>query len=71
MVVDARTAELRFVAGRVGSQVVVPFRGDGLEARDLRVAGDLGQIVPVPLDLTRPETIRRAVRTAARTRTRS
>ncbi len=31
--------------GRVGSQVVVPYRGDEADYRHLRPMGDLGQIV--------------------------
>ena len=33
-------------AGKQGVQVVVPYRGDDLEPRHLRVMGDVGQIVP-------------------------
>lgn len=48
--------------GRIGSQVIVPFRStDGMNARHLKLAGDLGQIVPMPFDLTKTETIERAV----------
>jgi NAD(P)-dependent dehydrogenase (short-subunit alcohol dehydrogenase family) len=31
--------------GRVGSQVIVPFRGDEHDYRHLRPMGDLGQLV--------------------------
>ena len=30
--------------GRMGSQVVVPFRGDEHDYRHLRLMGDLGQV---------------------------
>ena len=32
--------------GRKGVQVVIPYRGDELDYRHLKVMGDLGQIVP-------------------------
>lgn len=34
-------------AGRMGSQVVVPNRGDEHDHRHLKLMGDLGQIVPI------------------------
>ena len=34
-------------AGRVGSQIVVPLRGDEHDYRHLRPMGDLGQITPM------------------------
>ena len=37
--------------GLIGSQVVCPYRGDGMNVRHLRMNGDLGQIVPVPFSL--------------------
>jgi len=46
--------------GKIGSQCVVPFRGDGMNARHLKLMGDLGQIVPLPLDFTDEESIRTA-----------
>lgn len=33
--------------GKIGSQVVIPYRGCELDYRHLKVMGDLGQIVPV------------------------
>lgn len=47
--------------GRIGSQVITPYRGDGMNVRHLKLAGDLGQIVPIPYDLTDVESIRRCV----------
>ncbi|EGD74983.1 hypothetical protein PTSG_07208 [Salpingoeca rosetta] len=47
--------------GKVGSQVVVPFRGDEHDYRHLRVAGDLGQIHFLPFQLLDKDTVRRAV----------
>lgn len=51
--------------GRMGSQVIVPFRGDEHDHRHLRPMGDLGQVVflvseevcnlwPIPVAATRP-----------------
>merc|ERR1719197_1388223 len=37
--------------GRMGSQVVVPYRGDEHDTRHLKVMGDYGQIVMVPYHL--------------------
>ena len=34
-------------AGRVGSQIVLPLRGDEHDYRHLRLMGDLGQITPM------------------------
>ena len=36
-----------FLTGKIGSQVVIPYRGCELDYRHLKVMGDLGQIVPV------------------------
>jgi len=43
--------------GRVGSQVVVPFRSDEHETRHLKVMGDYGQIVMVPYHLKDSDSI--------------
>lgn len=37
--------------GRMGSQIVVPYRGDEMDIRHLKVMGDYGQIVMVPFHL--------------------
>lgn len=47
--------------GGVGSQVICPYRGDGYAARDLKLFGDLGQIVLVPMDITDEESVRRTL----------
>ena len=47
--------------GDIGSQVIVPYRGDGFNTRHLKLAGTLGQVVPVPYDLTDPESIKRTI----------
>ncbi|XP_064395625.1 NADH dehydrogenase [ubiquinone] 1 alpha subcomplex subunit 9, mitochondrial-like [Halichondria panicea] len=48
--------------GRVGSQVVVPYRGDEHDYRYLKPMGDLGQIVFVKYDLRDPESVYKAVK---------
>jgi len=47
--------------GKIGSQVVVPYRGEESSFRHLKVMGDLGQIVPVWFDVRDKDTVRRAV----------
>jgi len=44
-----------------GCQVIAPYRGDGRDARHLKVNGELGQVVPVPFDLTSVDSIKKAV----------
>lgn len=55
----------RFVVnylGQVGSQVVVPYRSaDGMNVRHLKLAGDLGQIVPIPVDMSDMDSVRRCI----------
>jgi len=47
--------------GQIGSQIVVPYRGEELGWRHLKVMGDLGQIVPVPFTIRDTESVERAV----------
>jgi len=47
--------------GSIGSQCIVPYRGDGMNVRHLKLMGDLGQIVPVPFDIADEESVARAV----------
>lgn len=47
--------------GRIGSQVICPYRGDGMKTRHLKLMGDLGQIVQTPMDMTDVDSIRKAV----------
>lgn len=48
--------------GRIGSQCIIPYRGDGMSTRHLKVMGDLGQIVFHPMDLTDVESIKQSVK---------
>lgn len=48
--------------GRIGSQLTVPYRGDELLSRHLKVMGDLGQVVPVPFELRDEHSVRDALR---------
>jgi NADH dehydrogenase (ubiquinone) 1 alpha subcomplex subunit 9 len=48
--------------GRIGSQCVIPYRGDGMNTRHLKVMGDMGQMVFLPIDMTDEDSIRYAVR---------
>lgn len=47
--------------GQIGSQVVVPYRGDGREVKRIKMMGDLGQIIPLPYHLRDAKTIARAI----------
>lgn len=47
--------------GRIGSQCILPFRGDGMNVRHLKLMGDLGQMVPLPFDMAEPETLTRTM----------
>ncbi|XP_052798212.1 NADH dehydrogenase [ubiquinone] 1 alpha subcomplex subunit 9, mitochondrial-like [Mya arenaria] len=44
--------------GRIGSQVVVPYRGCPSDVRDLKLMGDLGQILFNPFELRDEESVR-------------
>lgn len=50
--------------GRIGSQVVIPYRGDGMNTRHLRVMGDLGQIIHTPMQLTDVDSIRESIKSS-------
>ena len=47
--------------GRIGCQVIVPYRGDGYWARELKLCGDLGQIVNFPCDMKSEDAVKNAV----------
>eukprot|EP01132_Coremiostelium_polycephalum_P002636 gene2636-3274_t len=46
---------------RTGIQVVVPFRGEDYSFRDLKVLGELGQVIPTRYDIRDTESIERAI----------
>ena len=46
---------------RIGSQVMVPYRGDGLEVRHLKLMGDLGQVVPLEFNVKDRNSLTRAM----------
>lgn len=48
--------------GRIGSQLSVPYRGDELLSRHLKVMGDLGQVIPMPYELRDENSIRESLR---------
>lgn len=48
--------------GRVGSQVVCPYRGDEHDYRHLRVMGDIGQILFYDYQLLDEESVRKCVK---------
>lgn len=55
----------RYVVNRLakeGNQVIVPYRGDAYDVHRLKVTGDLGQILYVPIDVRSPESLLKAVR---------
>eukprot|EP01083_Nonionella_stella_P299352 1016372_1 len=47
--------------GRMGSQVILPYRGDGTEVKDHRLMGDLGQIVPLPYQIRDKRSVERVI----------
>eukprot|EP00731_Ephydatia_muelleri_P024803 Em0016g1074a len=48
--------------GRVGSQVVIPYRGDEHDYRHLRPMGDLGQLIFLPYNLRDTASIEKALK---------
>jgi uncharacterized protein YbjT (DUF2867 family) len=48
--------------GYIGSQVIVPYRGDMAKVRQLKLNGDLGQIVPIPYDMNDVESIKNCMK---------
>jgi len=48
--------------GSVGTQVVVPYRGDETKYSHLKVMGDIGQIVPRLWDIRNPDSIYESVK---------
>merc|ERR1712212_360679 len=48
--------------GKIGSQVIIPYRGDHYDVRPLKLAGDLGQVLFIPYHLCDEEVVRKAVK---------
>ncbi|XP_044747795.1 NADH dehydrogenase [ubiquinone] 1 alpha subcomplex subunit 9, mitochondrial [Coccinella septempunctata] len=48
--------------GKIGTQMILPYRGDTLDILRLRVSGDLGQIFFTPYNLKDEDSIRKAVK---------
>ncbi|XP_026748292.1 NADH dehydrogenase [ubiquinone] 1 alpha subcomplex subunit 9, mitochondrial [Galleria mellonella] len=48
--------------GKIGTQMILPYRGDFYDAQRLKVAGDLGQVLFTPFDIRDEESIAKAVR---------
>jgi NADH dehydrogenase (ubiquinone) 1 alpha subcomplex subunit 9 len=44
-----------------GTQVIVPYRGDDMEWRHLKVNGDLGVVTPIPFSPKNNDSIKRAI----------
>ncbi|TPP56196.1 NADH dehydrogenase [ubiquinone] 1 alpha subcomplex subunit 9 mitochondrial [Fasciola gigantica] len=44
---------------RSGTQIIVPYRGDPYFVRDLKVLGDLGQVLFVPFHLEDEDSLRK------------
>ncbi|CAL1547103.1 unnamed protein product [Lymnaea stagnalis] len=47
--------------GKIGSQVIIPYRGDSNDVRRLRLVGDLGQVLFFPYNLRDEAAIRKTV----------
>lgn len=48
--------------GRVGSTLVIPYRGDELEVRHIKVMADLGNVANVPFNVRDEESVANAVK---------
>lgn len=48
--------------GKIGSQLILPYRADQYEALRLRLCGDLGQVLFTPYNLKDEKSIEKAVR---------
>jgi len=48
--------------GKIGSQVIIPYRGDHYDVIPLKLVGDLGQVLFQPYHLMDDESIRKAVK---------
>jgi len=48
--------------GKIGTQMIIPYRGDAYFTRELKLTGDLGQVLFQPYHLQDEESIRKAVK---------
>ncbi|KAM3968119.1 NADH:ubiquinone oxidoreductase subunit 39 [Aphomia sociella] len=48
--------------GKIGTQMILPYRSDFYDAQRLKVCGDLGQVLFTPYDIRDEESIAKAVR---------
>lgn len=48
--------------GKIGSQIIVPYRGDPYEVERLRLCGDLGQVLFFPFFLNDEESVRKVMK---------
>jgi NADH dehydrogenase (ubiquinone) 1 alpha subcomplex subunit 9 len=48
--------------GKIGTQLIIPYRGDAYFTRELKLTGDLGQVLFQPYHLQDEESIRKAVK---------
>ncbi|CAL8147024.1 unnamed protein product [Orchesella dallaii] len=48
--------------GKIGTQIIIPYRGDHYDVRKLRLAGDLGQVLFFPYHLQDEVSIRQAMK---------
>jgi NADH dehydrogenase (ubiquinone) 1 alpha subcomplex subunit 9 len=48
--------------GKIGTQVIVPYRGDPYKVKDVKLAGDLGQVLFFPFYLRDEESIYKALK---------
>jgi len=48
--------------GKIGTQLIIPYRGDEFEVRRLKLVGDLGQVVLLPFNLKDECSIKKAIK---------
>ncbi|XP_050722577.1 NADH dehydrogenase [ubiquinone] 1 alpha subcomplex subunit 9, mitochondrial-like [Eriocheir sinensis] len=48
--------------GKIGSQIIIPYRGDHYDVLRLKMVGDLGQVLFIPYHLCDEDAIRKAVK---------
>ncbi|GLH04917.1 Uncharacterized protein GBIM_10576 [Gryllus bimaculatus] len=48
--------------GKIGTQIIIPYRGDHYDVMRLKLVGDLGQVLYRPFHLCDEESIRKAVK---------